>query len=97
MPLEDNDPMLGLGRCLVAFQFQWRLSVAEKNWSSVAVQNQDADCIAGRIQEESVKQAQKLNQGSWREPGELANQTQEKAEVAGTVQKSLVSHTQEQG
>lgn len=27
--LEDGDPMLGLGRCFVAFQLQRRLSVAE--------------------------------------------------------------------
>lgn len=63
----------------------------------MAVQNQDADYIAGRIQKESVNRAQKQNQVSCREPGELSNQTQEKAEVAGTVRKILVSQTQEQG
>lgn len=60
------------------------------------VQNQDADCIAGRIQEYSVNQAQKLNQGFWCERNEPINQSQEEAEVVGTVRKKLVSQTQEQ-
>lgn len=51
VPLEGEDLMLGLGRCLVAFQFQWCLSLAERIQSSVVVQNQDAYCIAGRSQE----------------------------------------------